>query len=321
VIHVGGQNMQANEPVDLYFDGALVQNAAASAAGEFGQVGDDVDITVPVPYELGPVNVLAEGTGSGRYAVDVFQVRSANPIDLYTYDQWDNTTWHLHAGDNPVWNNPAVQLYDDAGNPVQSNNLIVGDTYVIRATVYNDTNFDAGQVRVSFKWANFGVGQPDRVWVLIDTDEITVNAQDHADAEVRWAPPSTGHLCLMVEIYHVEDINTSNNRGQENCHVGPTASPAEVPFLIWNPTDEPAMVHLELRQVRRPVQEEQPRLWPAFIRQPDPQLIGPGEKREAWVIIDPQAADIRPGEEAEFALTGYIKGKMIGGVNFIIINK
>jgi hypothetical protein len=317
VVHVGGQNFSGSENVDIQFGGQPILTKAASS-GSFGQSGvEDVDIQVPSPYALGPVNVLARGQNSGRYAVDVFRVRSANPIDLYTYSQWDSTTWHLHPGGNPVWNNPEIQLYDSGNNPVGSNNLVVGNTYTIKAKVHNDTAFDAKSVKVTFKWSNFGLGQPDNVWTPIGGQDIDVPASSVREAEVKWAPPSTGHLCLLVEIYHIEDINGNNNVGQENCHVGPTTSPAKVPFLVWNPTDKPVAVYLELRQLIPPGQEVKTRLWGSWITHPDPQVIPPGGRREAWAILDPDLADIKSGE-AEFALTGFINGRVIGGVNFII---
>lgn len=319
-IHVGGRNFSGTEHVDLTFDNAAPVTATA-AAGSFGQAGTtDVNLQVPAAQDPGPVNVVAYGRTSNRYGVDVFQVRSANPIDLYTYDQWDNTTWHLHPGDNPVWNNPEIQLYDDTGNPVESNNLTVGHTYTIKAKIHNDTDFRADSVQVTFKWANFGLGQSERDWQEIDIDTLDIPAHRTEEAEVRWAPPGTGHLCIAVQIYHIEDINENNNKGQENTHVGPTSSPARVPFLVGNPTKEPGFVHLELRQVRS-TSEQKGLLWESWIRQPDPQLLAPGEKRKAWVIIDPGKADIGSGEEAEFALTGSINGKVIGGVNFTILKK
>jgi hypothetical protein len=319
-IHVGGLNFSDNETVDLTF-GSEAPVSTNAAAGSFGHVGTtDVDLQVPATHPLGPVNVLAHGQSSNRYGVDVFQVRSANPIDLYTYDQWDSSTWHLHAGDNPTWNNPEIQLYDSTGNPVESNNLTAGHTYTIKAKVHNDTDFRANSVTVTFKWANFGVGQSERDWQEIDVDTLDLPAHRIEEAEVSWAPPSTGHLCVMAEIYHIEDINEDNNEGQENCHVGPTSSPAKVPFLVGNPTEYPGYVHLELRQIRT-TSEQKDLLWESWIQQPDPQLLSPGDKREAWVIIDPGKADIRTGDEAEFALTGSMGGKVIGGVNFIIMKK
>lgn len=319
-IHVGGRNFSGNETMDLTF-GSEAPVTIAATAGSFGQVGTtDVNLQVPATHALGPVNVIAHGQTSNCYGADVFRVRSANPIDLYTYDQRDSSTWHLHPGDNPTWNNPEIQLYDSTGNPVESNNLTVGHTYTIKAKIHNDTDFLANSVAVTFKWANFGLGQSERDWQEIDVDTLDIPAHRTEEAEVNWAPPSTGHLCIMVQIYHIEDINENNNKGQENTHVGPTSSPAKVSFLVGNPTKDPGYVHLELRQIRA-TGEQKDLLWESWIRQPDPQLLSPGEKREAWVIIDPGKADIRPGDEAEFALTGSMSGKVIGGVNFIIMKK
>ena len=132
---------------------------------------------------------------------------------------------------------------------------------------------------------------------------------------------------MLVEIYHVEDIIISNNRGQENCHVGPTSSPAVVNFEIWTPPLQPAMVYLELRQIRSKPDDKDAEIsnlvWASSLKHPDPQLIPPGRMRAAAVIIDPDKAikPVRPGQKAEFALTGYIKGKMIGGVHFSITKK
>ena len=180
------------------------------------------------------MNILAQGLSSDRFAVDVFQVRTMYPIDLYLYSQWDQSTWNLTPGTDPIWNNPDIQFYDTSNNPVDSNNLSAGTDYIVKAKIHNDTDYPANKVSVYFKWADFGVGQPDRVWEEANTSpvEIDIPAHDVKEAEIRWAPPGTGHLCMLVEIYQFEDINTNNNRGQENLHVGPTSSPAEIPFLV-----------------------------------------------------------------------------------------
>jgi hypothetical protein len=238
------------------------------------------------------------------------------------YDQWDSSTWTLHPGDNPTWDNPSIKLYDANNNAVASNNLIAGHTYTIMSNVHNDTDFLAKGVKVTFKWAIFGLGQPSQVWTAIGQSEVDVPAHSVAQAQVKWTTPSTGHLCILAEIYHLEDINTNNNYGQENCHVGPTSSPAKVIFTIWNPTRIPAMVYLDLRQLNDPKQPDRVLLWESYLIHPDPQLIKPGDRREAIVVINPDLIkDVRPGDEAEFALTGFIDGKMIGGTNFIIKKK
>jgi len=316
--YVGGTNFLPEEKVRISSFGTPPQRTATDANGKFGQSGTNVEVTVPSPSKPGPVNVVAYGEKSKRYAVDVFQVRSANPIDLYLYSQWDSTTWHLHNRDNPTWNNPDIQLYDENNNPVSSNNLVVGNQYTVKANIHNDTDFPADNVNVTFKEVSFGVGQPGPAWSKIGEDTLDVPANSTREAEVKWAPPRTGHLCILAEIYHNEDINEENNKGQENCDVSPTSSPAKVPFLVYNPTDKPAALHLELRQILKSTIDQ---IWPTTIVHPDPQVIPPGESREAVVEIDPDKINIRPCQTAEFALTGFINGKVVGGANFIITKK
>ncbi len=316
---VGGVKFQSGEDVDIFFDGQLMKTVTASG-GSFGQAGvNDVEIQVPSPSPLGPVNIVAQGKTSGRYAVDVFQVRSENPVDLYTYSQWAQSTWHLSSGGNPTWNNPEIQLTDAGGNPVQSNNLSVGTNYTINATIHNDSNFRAEGVKVTFRWANFGVGQSDRLWTDIGTDTIDVPANGTTDAQVQWSPTGTGHICIKVSIFHVEDANTDDNEGQENTHVGPTSSPAEIEFLIFNETEEEDWVHIEIRQLGLPdiIKEKLP-YWLTSVEHPDPQLIQAGADQRAKAIVEPGNINITDGQQAEFALTAFIRGEMVGGVNFTV---
>lgn len=317
--NIGGRFFSGDEQVDISLNYQWMKTHQASG-GEFGQSGvEDVSITIPHGHEHGLFNVVAMGQTSGRTAVDVFQVRDPNPVDLYTYSQWDNTTWHLHAGGNPTWNNPEIQLYDINGNPVASNNLIVGNQYTIRATIYNNTNFAANNATVTFKWANYATGQP--VFYDINVDNINVAGNSSADAEVTWTPASTGHTCIKVEIYHVEDIYTSNNSGQENCHVGPTASPATIPLTVYNPTENPAAVYFELRQLYQSNPAKAGPFWKTRIKHPDPQVIPPEGETKAEAVFDPDWTYIEAGKEAEFALTGFINDQMIGGVNMIVFRK
>lgn len=314
---LGGTGFQGSENIRVYFGDTLLDTVTASG-GQFGQLGiSNVSLHVPSPYAFGPINILAQGQTSGRYAVDVYTVRGVNPIDLYTYDQWDDTTWHLHPGDNPTWNNPEIQLYDKNGIAVESNNLVVGETYSIKAEVHNDTDFNAQNVECTFKWADFGLAQPDKVWTTIGTDKIDVNAHSTGSAEISWTPPHTGHLCILFEIYHIEDINENNNKGQENCHIGPTSSPAKVDFLVWNPTEEPAAIHFEVRQLSSSTSQNL--IWATEIEHPDPQVIMPGETGKAIIVINPDFLDIPKGSRAEFSVTAYLNRKIHGGANFIIV--
>ena len=326
VLSVGGLDFSGGEAIDISLGSVMALSTASSSSGTFGQAGEAaVSLSIPSPYLPGPVNIVAYGRGSMKYGVDVFSVRTANPIDLYTYSQWDSSTWGLHSGDNPTWDNPEIQLFDAATNQaVESNNLVVGHTYRIEASVHNDTGFAANNAQVTFKWANFGIGQPDQVWQNIGTVSVTVPGNSISRAGTSWSPGSTGHICLMAEIYHLEDINTANNSGQENCHVGPTSSPAEIQFEVWNPTRKPVKIYFELRQLllKENIKEGDV-LWGARLAHPEPQLIPPGQRTKATVIIDPATAvtKIRPGKTAEFALTGFVNGKIIGGVNFRITKR
>jgi hypothetical protein len=316
---VGGRDFSGSEQVQITFDGHLATTVAASG-DQFGQAGGQaLSITVPAQHPLGPVNVLAHGQNSDRYGVDVFTVRTANPIDLYTYSQWDSSTWNMTPGSDPVWNSPDIQVYD-GGTAVASNNLTTGHNYTFKAKIHNDTNFKAENVKVTFLWANFGVGQ-DRVWQEAGSDTLDVPGNTVKEAEITWAPPDTGHLCMKIEIYHIEDINEDNNEGQENLHVGPTSSPAEVPFLIYNPTERPVAVYLEVRQLLTPGEEEQEPLWATWIEHPDPQTISPGEAREGVAIFDPKWTDVGPGAVARFVLTAFVDGEIIGGMQFRITNR
>lgn len=318
-IYLGGKSFQGNEEVKIYFDGSLVETTNA-AAGEFGQ-SNDFTFEVPIGKALGLYNVVARGSTSGSYAVDVFQVRDDRIVDLYTYSQWDESTWSLEPNVKKVWNSPEIWL-KDGGTEVASNNLVVGTNYKLNARVYNDSNNNASSVQVTFKWAQHGIGQI--VWDDIITVPIDVLANGSEVAEVDWTPHATGHVCVKAEIYHVEDIKSSNNMGQENCHVGVAASPAKLEFALCNPTKEPAMVFLEVYQLPTKDQEGRPmHLWGSFIEHPDPQLLKPEECREAVVVVDPDDSIGKPikGDVAKFTVSGYINRKLIGGVDFEVVKQ
>jgi hypothetical protein len=279
IFQITAASFDGNEDVDIYLGDTLVKTVTA-AGGSFGGLAAPVDVQVPQPFAHGLVNVLCLSHTSNRCAVDVFQVRDANPVDLWTYCQWDHTTWGGAAG--PVWNSPDIQLITHPGGvSVASNNLHSGDTYKVCLNLYNHTAITAVGARVIFRWENFGMGGPWQNWHTVSVD----------------------------------DTNATNNKGQENLHVGETSSPSEICFDVWNPTKKPAAVYLEARQLSSPEQEGERRLWGSWIVHPDPQVIPPGGRARACIVIDPDPAKAYPGQEAEFAVTGFIGREMIGGVN------
>lgn len=315
VIHVGGQGFQGTENVEIYFGDQLVQTVAA-INGEFGQIGNDVNISVPNPHELGPVNVYVYGQTSKRHAVDVFYVRSKNPIDLFTYSQSDETTWHLTPGSDPNWNSPDIKLYEGA-NEVASNNLVVGTQYKVKLKVRNETSFQADSVSIVYKWRNYGIGGP---WTEFYTDTRDVPGNSVIESEAPFTPAATGHLCMRCEIYHIEDINLLNNNGQENLHVGPTSSPTKVCFQITNTSKYFSAFYLEVRQLEDPKKSPHPPLWGTWVKHPEKQILSPGKRAEACVTIDPDVAkDVKIGDKAEFSVTGFLNGEMIGGVNIRLV--
>jgi len=314
IIHISGNNFSGTEKVNLYFGSQLIKTVTAQA-GNFGAAPSTVDYTIPTPCTHGLVNVTAHGQTSGRYAVDVFQVRDKNPVDLWTYCQWDSNTWGGAAG--PVWNSPDIQLYDSSNNPIDSNNLIAGQQYTVKAKIHNNTTFKAKQAKVTFRWENFGMGGP---WSNFHLDTVDVPSTG-ATAQASFTPPATGHLCLQAEVYHVEDTTSSNNVGQENLHVGTTSSPTDVHFIVWNPTDKPAAAYLEVRQMIKPAQQGKERLWATWIVHPDPQILQPRGRGDASIIVDPDLSDVKSGTKAEFSVTAFIDGLMIGGVNVVLTKK
>lgn len=318
-IYLGAKGFDGNEEVKIYFDGSLVETTHA-AAGEFGQA-NDFTFEVPNGKALGLYNVVAIGSTSGRYAVDVFQLRDERIVDLYTYSQWDESTWFLETNNEKVWNSPEIWL-EESGAVVASNNLAVGTNYQINTKVYNDENNVANSVQVTFKWAQHGIGQV--AWDDIITVPIDVPDNGSEIAKADWTPSITGHVCIKAEIYHVEDICSSNNKGQENCHVGTTTSPAKVEFTLCNPTDKPAMVFLEVYQHQTMSQEGRPiPLWGSFIVHTDPQLLKPGECYKASIIVDPDYSKgkVMKGDVAKFTVSGYIDRTLIGGIDLEIVKQ
>ncbi len=318
-INLGAKSFSGSEEVKIYFDGIEIETTHASS-GEFGQ-SNDFTFEVPPGKPLGLYNVLARGSTSDRYAVEIFQIRDTRIVDLYTYSQWDETTWVLEPNGQKVWDSPEIWI-QDGGSTVASNNLVLGHNYKINARIYNSQNNQADDVKVSFKWALHGVGQV--VWEDIDSKSIDVGPFGSEVAQVEWAPSVSGHVCLKAELYHIEDINPNNNRGQENCHVGPTASPAEVKFTVCNPTERPGMIFFEVFQHRQFDQEGRlTPLWGSFIKHPDPQLLKPGECTEAMIIVDPDYAKekVMKGDKARFTVNAYIERQMIGGIDLEIEKK
>jgi hypothetical protein len=306
-MNLQGSKFDGNEQVDIYFGGQTVDATYPASAGSF-----TATFTVPTG-QLGPVNVVAVGT-SGRRAVAVFRRLPDQPLpDPYIYDQWDSSTWHLNSGGgDPRWNNPCIQLYDaTSGAAVSSNDLTVGTTYTVKATIYNDATAAATDTVVTFTWAFWGGGQKN--WYTMGSPTVTVPANGgQATAEIRWTPSITGHTCIQASIYHPWDENLNNNLGQENTDVHPVASPGEITFTVCNPTEKSALVYIEAKQVGTQ------KLWQTRIERDYPQVQAPGENKTVTLVVE-APSDVAQGENRTFTVSGYVDGKLIGGIEVEVV--
>ncbi len=307
-VQIMGTGFDGSETVSIYFGGPSVDTTTSASSGSF---------TIPtfaVPAgDDGPLNVYALGQTSGRAALTLFRRLPDTPLpDPYLYCQWDSSTWHLNpAGGDPRWNNPVIQLYDQATmNPVASNDLEIGHLYVIEATIHNDATVDAVDTSVTFEWAFWGAGQ--KTWHLIETDVVTVPAGSQVSTDAEWTPSVTGHTCLMISITHATDSDLDNNKGQENTHVHPVSSPGEVNFMVENPSGAVGTPFLSVRQVGNPNFT----IWENTIGR-ETQILGPGANQT--VTLGFNAPDIATvGEFREVVVDVFLYDVLIGGIEVVI---
>ncbi len=317
LIHIGGAGFSPGETVEFQFGGQLqVHTVVADASGEFGQGNAPEELQVPIGFPIGYANILVRGQISDRSAVAGFLVHEKEVVDLWTYNPYDSSTWSLVSGDNPVWDSPDIVLYDRNGTTVASSNLVVGERYSVNVVVRNNSTFAAHQAKAVFRWCNYGAGGPWELLPFNPVKQVNVPASPGTALAVgEFEPHVTGHVCISVTLEHPNDSNFSNIDGQENLYVGEAHSPAKVCFTVWNPTDKATPVFLEVRQIIAPGNPNKERLWASWVQHPEPQILPPGGKGEACVIIDPDVAEVHENTKAKFAVTVFIGRKMIGGVN------
>ncbi|MHA1639099.1 MAG: C25 family cysteine peptidase [Candidatus Heimdallarchaeota archaeon] len=297
-----GGGFSSSETVNINFGSTTFTKTATTS----GSISLSDDIPTLAPGEI--INIEAVGQSSGRTAVCMFRCLSeAQTCDPYFYSQWDSTTWHLNPlGNDPRWDNPEIQLYEQGTwNTVASNELEVGRTYTIRATIHNNLDVEATNTEVTFKWAFFGAGQ--KTWNLIGTDTIDVPTLGTKIAEVDWTPSITGHNCIAVFIDQYWDENTKNNKGQENTHVAPASSSVEISFTLHNPRQTSELIYLETKFV------EGPEIWPATITRDYPQILGPNQEYEVILVID-VPEKVNNDTSGYYVVNAYIGNTLIGGI-------
>ncbi len=155
--------------------------------------------------------------------------------DPMIYDQY----YLMSLGLAVSWQNPDIQILEN-GIPVASAYELRPSTrYTIRATIYNtSTEGIVYNMPVEFSYLSFGVGT---ISNPIPGPYPTVNLgvkgtpEGKAAAELDWTTPATpGHYCIQVSFSWPDDLNPSNNLGQENTQVVQAASPASFSFQLRN---------------------------------------------------------------------------------------
>jgi len=170
--------------------------------------------------------------------------------DPCIYDQF-----MLMALGLPVtWANPDVAILLN-GVPQNTYDLVASTTYDVIVTVHNSSRTrPAPGTRVQIWWMEFGAGGT--VKHALGTTFVDVPTWPGvATAQFPWTTPATpGHYCLEIELFHPDDADPSNNRGQNNTQVYAAHSRVESPIRVFNTfADDPPVQPGTLSPKRPPV--------------------------------------------------------------------
>jgi hypothetical protein len=129
-----------------------------------------------------------------------------------------------------------------------------------------------------------------------------------AFANATWrTPAAAGHYCIQVSLEWLDDVNPSNNLGNENTNVGKVSSPAHFTFALGNPTRERLEYRFETDAYQIPPRHPcRDRQNPALTRR---EALADHDRRkfplpEGWsVVFSPAAPVLSPGAEESIAAT------------------
>jgi len=154
----------------------------------------------------------------------------------------------LSQGLAVTWDNPDIVLFK-CGVPVSSSELETSTTYDVQIRVWNNS-LEAPVVHmpIHLSYLDFGVGTEP---IPIGSTRIDVgvkgSASQPAFASVSWTTPSTpGHFCLQALLDPADDLDFTNNLGQENTDVAQATSPAAFSFTLRNNTKRTRQYRFEL---------------------------------------------------------------------------
>lgn len=146
----------------------------------------------------------------------------------------------LSRGLAVTWDNPDIVLLRN-GSEVPSSELEAGTTYDVRIRVWNNsTEAPVVDMPVHLSFLDFGVGnQPIPIGSATIDVGVKGSASQPAFVTIPWTTPATpGHYCLQALLDPVDDLDRTNNLGQENTDVRLAQSPATFTFALHNNTPE-----------------------------------------------------------------------------------
>ena len=147
-----------------------------------------------------------------------------------------------------TYDNPDITLLL-GGSPVSSSALLPATTYEVRARIWNNS-LDAPVIDMPahLSFLDFGVGN-EPIPVGTTTVDVGVKGSPDQPAFATWlwtTPPAPGHFCLQVLLDPADDLDRTNNLGQENTDVVAAASPAVFTFKLRNDTPRQRQYRFEV---------------------------------------------------------------------------
>ncbi len=195
------------------------------------------------------------------------------------------------AGPDRQWQSPDIEVQNTRNltDPVNWFNVPwAGHPNTLIASVRNNGNLAAPDVRVEFFVKNFNVGGAPETFLGADTRSIP--AMGTVQFQTIWNPPGNGHYCLIVRIpgYFIAgpppvlEMSVFNNQAQSNYSrfISATASPAtrEITYIeVGNPYEKPTRVFV------RPGQSNP--LYRTYL-ETNCVRLDPGETRKVKVMFE-----------------------------------
>jgi hypothetical protein len=150
--------------------------------------------------------------------------------DPCIYSQFMLMQLHLPV----TWANPDVTIFL-GGVPQDTFHLIADTLYDVQITVHNSSHDQpADNTQVSVGWIEFGAGGQ----ILHPITKLVTNIPVWPGVSVLhvpWrTPPTPGHFCIDIRLYHPRDANPANNHGWNNTQVYAAHSPAVTSMRVFN---------------------------------------------------------------------------------------